>query len=76
MTTFAISTADMTSPEIVTIFEQPQLIVFPLRDSTSLPQDLHLTLIDSITLVLFVCTQNNHQLLCRKVPFLYLTKKG
>ena len=53
----------MTSPEIVTMFEQPQLIVFPLRDSTSLPQDLHLTLIDSITLILILLydSQNNYQ---------------
>ena len=76
MTTFAISTADMTSPEIVTMFEQPQVTDLPELDSTSLPQERHLTLIGSITLILFVCTQSNHQLLYKKVPSLYLTKKG
>jgi len=61
---------------MVVIFEQPQHTDFPAVDLISLLQDRHLTLIDSITLILFVCTQSNHQLLYKKVPSLYLMKKG
>ena len=47
-TEFDISFADLTSPEIGSIFEHPQLTVLPVSDSTSFPQERHLTLIDSI----------------------------
>tara|TARA_B100000405_G_C16460582_1_gene328941 strand:+ start:219 stop:524 length:306 start_codon:yes stop_codon:yes gene_type:complete len=72
MTTFDISFADMTSPEIVTMFEQPQVTDLPELDSTSFPQERHLTLIDSITLILFVYTQNNYRLLYKKMLYEYL----
>jgi len=76
MITLDMSFADIVSPDTVTMLGHPQLAVFPVCADTSFPQDLHLTLIDSITLTLFVCTQSNHQLLYKKVPSLYLMKKG
>ena len=76
MITLDISFADIVSPDTVTMLEHPQLAVLPVCADTSFPQDLHLTLIDSITLILFVCTQSNHQLLYKKVPSFYLMKKG
>ena len=76
MMTLDMSFADMVSPDTVTMLGHPQLAVLPVCADTSFPQDLHLTLIDSITLILFVCTQSNHQLLYKKVPSLYLMKKG
>ena len=75
MITLDMSFADIVSPDTVTMMGHPQLAVLPVCDDTSFPQDLHLTLIDSITLTLFVYIQNNFQLLCRKVLYLYLTKK-
>ena len=75
MMTLDMSFADIVSPDTVTMLGHPQLAVLPVCVDTSFPQDLHLTLIDSITLILFVCTQSNHQPLYRKVLYLYLTKK-
>ena len=74
MTTFDISFADMTSPEIVTMFEQPQVTDLPELDSTSLPQERHLTLILSIT-ILSVYKPLVSELLYMKMLYLYLTKK-
>jgi hypothetical protein len=51
------------------MFEQPQVTDLPELDSTSLPQERHLTLINSITLILFVYIQNNYQLLYKKMLY-------
>ena len=48
MMTLDISFADIVSPDTVTMLGHPQLAVLPVCADTSLPQDLHLTLIGSI----------------------------